>query len=102
NVQLNASADLFLNGKGHIALWTPKMWLGQAFNGQVLSLIDQDNGYVDFAALPGTTNIYNNDGTLSSNRLVTLNSKTLTFQGTGNINMSSLGTFDVDAISRAT
>jgi hypothetical protein len=59
---------------------------------------------VDFAPAGSSagvdTNLYNMDGVLTSNRTVTLNSKTLNFQGFGNVAMTTVGTFDVTPVSR--
>jgi hypothetical protein len=102
NVQLNAGSTLFLNARTNIAMFTPKMWLGQAQQGQVLTLTDSVNGYVDFAPAPGSApvNIYNTSSNLTGNRVVGLNNQTLTFQGYGHMNATGLGNYDVDTQGR--
>jgi len=98
---LQTSGTLHLEGRTKLDIFTPKISDGTAINGQVLTLMDQDVGRVEYAALPPDTSIYNANGTLSGPRTVTMNNQTLTFQGFGNMAMNSLGTFDVNAISRA-
>jgi hypothetical protein len=100
-IGLNASGTLNLEAHTQFQVRTPNVWNRVAQPNQFLMLNDATNGVVEFVT-PNFTNIYNNDGALSANRTVTLNSKTLTFQGFGNINMPTLGTFDVSPISRAT
>jgi hypothetical protein len=100
NVQMSASSNLFLSGKANIAMFTPKMWLGQAVNGQLLSVTDQNNGYVDFVSPPPNWNLYNTNGQLSGPRVVFLNNQTLTLQGYGQYNAQGLGNYDVDTLGR--
>jgi len=105
NIQASASSNLFLSGKANISMSTPKVWLGQAQQGQILTLTDAANGYVEWATptfpTASAVNIYNTNGSLSGPRVVTLNNQLLTFQGSGNMLHQGLGTWDVDTLTRA-
>lgn len=89
---------LEMEGHGEVRLKTPGYATRQ---GQFLQLIDQATGKVEYTALPPYINIYSNNGALSADRTVTLASKTLKFQGAGNVDFNTATTFDVTAVSRA-
>ncbi len=87
NAQLNGTANRFLQN-------TPVI-------GQVATATAIDGSWT-WQTVAAAVNLYNTDGSLTANRLVTLGANRLNFAGTGDINFTTTGTFTVSGNSYLT
>lgn len=99
NAQLNGTSGLYLAGYNGFYVGTPKINLGQATANQVLTLLDPLTGRVDFTTIntgsATVDTIYSANGSLNSDRIVSLANHSLTFQGGasgGDITMAAVRT----------
>jgi hypothetical protein len=82
-----SAGTMTLLAPNRLSLRTPGFATRQ---GQFLKLVNQTDGTVEFD-VPPTNNLYNTDGTLTGNRVVTQGASNLTFNGTGNFTVSGQG-----------
>jgi hypothetical protein len=88
-----ASTTMGLQGTTRISLKTPGFATRQ---GQFLQLTDQSLGTVEFASVP-VVNLYNTDGALTGNRIVTQGANNLTFTGSGLFTTSGHSNHSINA-----
>jgi hypothetical protein len=96
-VSLSTPSDVTLTPGQHLNLRTPYVSAANAKAGDALTLINAGTGEAEFKTPASASTLYSADGTIASNRIVTLNNKSLSFKGPGPVEFKPVDTFSVDA-----
>src|SRR6185436_8262009 len=96
SIGLTAANDVSLTAN-RFTLKTPYVGSPNARAGDALTLLNAGTGEADFRPLPSQSTLYNSDNTISSNRIVTLGGKSLTFKGPGPAAFNAVDNFSVVA-----